>query len=91
MGIAEDVVRELLEAEQRGSSTSRTAKDIVRLILRHFKARLLVEIDTVRMSPTTIDLGSFHGLDQYRKAVGRAKDHMEQFLHRLERETEEGL
>lgn len=90
MGIADDVVRELLQAEQKGSSTSRTAKDIVRLILRHLKARVLVEIDTMTLQATSIDLGSFQALDLYRRSIARAKERIEAFMTKVERETEEG-
>lgn len=89
MGIIDDVMREILEAEKKGSSTARTAKDLVRLMLRHLRARVLVEIDSAQFGVTTMDTGSYASLDAYRQTIARAKDRLETFLKNLERETEE--
>lgn len=91
MSITEDVVRLILEGEKSCATTGRVAKDIVKMVIAHVKVRALVELDTVQMRASSLDVGGdIRTLDAYRAAIAKAKERLETWTTAQYRDIEEG-
>lgn len=86
MPITHEVVRLLIEGEKEGRTTTRVAKDIALGLLRHFMARLDLELESLANTAVAIDFdGSLKELDRYRAGIRRTRERLKKWaVHEAE-------
>lgn len=92
MPIADEVLKTLMEGDSAGLPTRRVALNITKNLLSHYAKRMDLELESVANTAVAIDFdGDIRALDDFRKAVGRARTRIEKWRRHEEALMEEGL